>query len=76
MTAAAASERAPAEALTLDREILVLGGRFPAESGYTTAFAMSGAAAIVALLVTFAIPAREAPVPAAQPAREPVEARA
>jgi hypothetical protein len=30
----------------------------------------------VALLVTFAIPAREAPVPAAQPAAEPVEARA
>ena len=55
---------------------LVLGGRFPAESGYTTAFAMSGAAAVVALLVTFAIPAREAPVPAAQPAAEPVEARA
>src|SRR6185295_11239427 len=54
---------------------LVLGG-FPAESGYTTAFVMSGAAAIVALLVTFAIPAREAPVPAAQPASEPVEARA
>jgi MFS family permease len=57
---------------------LVLGGRFPAESGYTTAFAMSGAAAVVALLVTFAIPAREAPAPAAQtaPEPEPVEARA
>jgi hypothetical protein len=55
---------------------LVLGGRFPAESGYTTAFVMSGAAAIVALLVTFAIPAREAPVPAAQPAAERVEAHA
>jgi hypothetical protein len=43
---------------------LVLGGRFPAESGYTAAFAMSGAAALVALFVTFAIPAREEPVTA------------
>jgi MFS family permease len=54
---------------------LVVGGRFPAESGYTTAFAMSGVAALVALLVTFVIPAREEPVaarPAAPP--EPVEA--
>jgi EmrB/QacA subfamily drug resistance transporter len=40
---------------------LVLGGTFPAESGYTTAFAMSGVGAIVALGVTFAIPARETP---------------
>jgi MFS family permease len=41
---------------------LILGGTFPAESGYTTAFAMSGAGAIAALFVTFAIPAREEPV--------------
>jgi EmrB/QacA subfamily drug resistance transporter len=56
---------------------LVLGGRFPAESGYTTAFAMSGVAALVALAVTFVIPAREGPVVAApaEPAPEPVEAR-
>jgi hypothetical protein len=40
---------------------LVLGGAFPAESGYTIAFAMSGVGALVALGVTFAIPAREAP---------------
>jgi EmrB/QacA subfamily drug resistance transporter len=38
---------------------LVLGGRFPAESGFVVAFAMSGAGALVALGVTFAIPARE-----------------
>jgi dipeptide/tripeptide permease len=44
---------------------LVLGGAFPDESGYTTAFAMSGVGAIVALFVTFAIPAR------VQPAAEP-----
>ena len=57
---------------------LVLGGRFPAESGYTTAFVMSGAAAIVALLVTFAIPARGSRARARGAARapEPVEARA
>jgi MFS family permease len=59
---------------------LISGGRFPAESGYTTAFAMSGVAAAAALLVTFAIPAREAPfaVPAAapEPEPEPVEVRA
>ncbi len=38
----------------------VLGGRFPAESGFTGAFVMSGVAAIVALGVTFVIPARVA----------------
>jgi EmrB/QacA subfamily drug resistance transporter len=37
---------------------LVLGGRFPAESGFVAAFAMSAAGALVALAVTFAIPAR------------------
>jgi predicted MFS family arabinose efflux permease len=36
----------------------VLGGRFPAESGFVAAFAMSAAGALVALAVTFAIPAR------------------
>jgi hypothetical protein len=36
----------------------VLGGRFPAEAGFTGAFVMSGVAAIVALGVTFVIPAR------------------
>jgi hypothetical protein len=59
---------------------LVAGGRFPAESGYTIAFAMSGVAALAALLVTFAIPAREwpigAPARAAEPEPEPAEARA
>jgi MFS family permease len=58
---------------------LIAGGRFPAESGYTIAFAMSGVAALVALAVTFAIPARERPVVApartAEPEREPAEAR-
>jgi EmrB/QacA subfamily drug resistance transporter len=58
---------------------LILGGRFPAESGYTTAFAMSGVGAIVALFVTFAIPARvqsapERPAPAA--ASEPAASEA
>ena len=50
---------------------LVLGGTFPAESGYTTAFVISGVGAIVALGVTFAIPARETPadgLPAAEAA--------
>jgi EmrB/QacA subfamily drug resistance transporter len=57
---------------------LVTGGRFPAESGYTTAFAMSGAAAIVALFVTFAIPARADPSAArSTPSEAPAaEARA
>jgi EmrB/QacA subfamily drug resistance transporter len=51
----------------------VLGGRFPAESGFTAAFALSGAGALVALAVAFAIPAhRRAPAPAQQ---QPVEAR-
>ena len=50
----------------------VLGGRFPAESGFTAAFLMSGVGAFVALGVTFAIPAREA----APSARRPAEARA
>ena len=36
----------------------VLGGRFPAESGFETAFVMSGAGGLVALALTFAIPAR------------------
>ena len=54
----------------------VLGGRFPAESGYTTAFVMSGIGAIVALAVTFAIPARQPGVGAARPASEPVKAQA
>jgi EmrB/QacA subfamily drug resistance transporter len=55
---------------------LVLGGRFPAESGYTVAFAMSGVAAVIALLVTFAIPAREKPAATEPVAREvePLEA--
>jgi EmrB/QacA subfamily drug resistance transporter len=57
----------------------VLGGRFPAESGYTTAFAMSGVGAILALLVTFAIPPRGEPVgatPAAAPASSSEAVRA
>jgi EmrB/QacA subfamily drug resistance transporter len=37
----------------------ILGGRFPAESGFTEALAMSALAAVVALGVTFAIPSRE-----------------
>jgi EmrB/QacA subfamily drug resistance transporter len=53
-----------------------LGGRFPAESGYTTAFAMSGVGALVALAVTFAIPARLPGVGAASPASEPVKVEA
>jgi MFS family permease len=54
----------------------VLGGRFPAESGYTAAFLMSGAGAIVALLVTFAIPPRAAAAAARPPSAEAAEARA
>jgi hypothetical protein len=46
----------------------VVGGRFPAESGFVAAFAMSGAGALVALGVTFAIPAR---APDRAPARRP-----
>ncbi|MEA2324983.1 MAG: hypothetical protein QOD81_4833 [Solirubrobacteraceae bacterium] len=59
---------------------VVLGG-FPAESGFALAFALSGAGAMVALAVTFAIPAREraaaaSAAPAGPPASpvEPVEA--
>jgi len=37
----------------------IAGGRFPAESGFTAAFAMSTVAAAAALAVTFAIPSRE-----------------
>jgi EmrB/QacA subfamily drug resistance transporter len=37
----------------------VLGGRFPAESGFVIAFAMSAVAAAVALAVVFVIPSRE-----------------
>jgi EmrB/QacA subfamily drug resistance transporter len=54
----------------------VAGGRFPAESGYTIAFAMSGVGALVALAVTFAIPARLPGVGAAGPASEPVKVQA
>jgi EmrB/QacA subfamily drug resistance transporter len=35
---------------------VILGGRYPAESGFTEAFAMSAVAAVIALLVTFTIP--------------------
>jgi EmrB/QacA subfamily drug resistance transporter len=49
----------------------VLGGRFPAESGFVIAFAMSGAGGLVALALTFAIPARgEARAGAGRPAPE------
>ena len=51
--------------------VLNYGGRFPAESGYTIAFAMSGVAAIGALFVTFVIPAREAHARADAPAAAP-----
>ena len=34
----------------------ILGGRYPAESGFTDAFVMSAAAAVVALVVTALIP--------------------
>jgi EmrB/QacA subfamily drug resistance transporter len=37
----------------------VLGGRFPAESGFVTAFVMSAIAAAVAFAVVFIIPSRE-----------------
>ena len=37
----------------------VLGGRFPAESGFVTAFAMSAIAAGIAFAVVFIIPSRE-----------------
>jgi MFS family permease len=36
----------------------VLGGRYPAESGFTDAFLMSGCGALLALLATWAIPSR------------------
>ncbi|MEA2383581.1 MAG: hypothetical protein QOH72_3552 [Solirubrobacteraceae bacterium] len=54
----------------------VAGGRFPAESGYTIAFAMSGVGALVALAVTFAIPARLPGVGAARAASEPAKVQA
>jgi EmrB/QacA subfamily drug resistance transporter len=38
----------------------VAGGRYPAESGFTGAFAMSAVASLAALAVCFAIPSREA----------------
>ena len=54
---------------------LVLGGTFPAESGYPIAFARSGVGALAALGVTFAIPAREEPS-GARPAADPAPAEA
>ena len=36
----------------------ILGGRYPAESGFTDAFVMSAAAALVALAATSLIPRR------------------
>jgi EmrB/QacA subfamily drug resistance transporter len=38
----------------------VAGGRYPAESGFTGAFTMSAIASLVALVVCFAIPSRDA----------------
>jgi MFS family permease len=39
---------------------LIAGGRYPAEKGYTGAFAMSAVASLVAFAVCFAIPSRDA----------------
>ena len=65
---------------------VILGGRYPAERGFTEAFAMSAVAAVVALIAISIIPRprRRDPVPASEPeraprsvgAREPVGARA
>ena len=65
---------------------VILGGRYPAEQGFTDAFAMSAVAAVVALIAISIIPRprRRDPVPASEPeraprsvgAREPVGARA
>ena len=43
---------------------MILGGRFPAESGFTEAFAMSAVAAVVALIATSIIPRAATPRPA------------
>ena len=50
----------------------ILGGRFPAESGFTAAFAMSAVAAAVALIATSIIPRprRRAEAPTAEPEPE------
>ena len=51
---------------------VILGGRFPAESGFTEAFAMSAVAAVVALVATSMIPRpRRVPMPAAGAERAP-----
>jgi hypothetical protein len=63
---------------------VILGGRFPAESGFTEAFAMSAVAAVVALVATSIIPRprRRTGAPATadetapQGARTPAGARA
>jgi EmrB/QacA subfamily drug resistance transporter len=54
----------------------VLGGRFPAESGFSTAFALSAGGAFVAFLLVFAIPARRPRSAAAAAPAEAAEARA
>ena len=59
----------------------ILDGKYPAESGFTAAFALSGAGALVALFVTFLIPkpaprgqfAGEAPEPAGTAEPVPLE---
>jgi hypothetical protein len=52
---------------------LILGGRFPAEEGFTEAFAMSAVAAVVALIATSLIPrpGRRAEAPVAEHERQP-----
>jgi EmrB/QacA subfamily drug resistance transporter len=49
---------------------LVLGGRFPAESGFVVAFAMSAAGAALATAMTFLIPARRRASASARAATE------
>ena len=51
---------------------LILDGRFPAERGFTEAFAMSAVAAVVALIATSLIPrpGRHAEAPVAEHERQ------
>ena len=55
---------------------VILGGRFPAESGFTEAFAMSAVAAVVALIATSIIPRPPPRAPGPQRTRAPVPAAA
>jgi MFS family permease len=56
----------------------ILGGRYPAESGFTDAFVMSAVAGVIALIATSLIPRppRRAEAPHRAPVRKPLGSEA